>query len=157
PYELTGRDSARMVVSVAGLTSASLNIPLTDSAPGLFTLDGVHAAAVNQDSTLNSADNPAAVGSVIQLYLTGQGFLNSKVDTGALAPSTPPFPGPVERVGVNMDNLQAKVDFVGLAPGFVGLTQVNAEIPSGITPSNHVRVVVGVGFNQSAPAMIAVK
>ncbi|HYM09960.1 MAG TPA: hypothetical protein VEU62_04475, partial [Bryobacterales bacterium] len=46
PYELTGRDSARMVVSVAGLTSASLNIPLTDSAPGLFTLDGVHAAAV---------------------------------------------------------------------------------------------------------------
>jgi uncharacterized protein (TIGR03437 family) len=157
PYELIGSSSAQMVVGVAGLSQASLSVGITDSAPGVFTVDGVHAAALNQDSTLNTADNPAAAGSVIQLYLTGQGFLNAKVETGALAPTTPPFPAPVEPVGVNMDGFQAKVDFSGLAPGYVGLTQVNAEIPRGITPSNHVRVVVGVGFNQSAPVMIAVK
>src|SRR6185369_6032116 len=38
---------------------------------GLFTTDGVHAAALNQDLTVNSQSNPAMAGSVVSLFGTG--------------------------------------------------------------------------------------
>ena len=158
PFEVANRTSARMVVNVGGQSPAELTVPITEAAPGVFTIDGARAAAVNQDSTLNTPDNPASVGSVVQLYLTGQGLLNPKVETGAAAPLEPPFPKPVLPVAVTIDALDAKVLFAGLAPGFVGLTQINVEIPRGAGPSNQVRVSVGLRFNQTPrPVFIAVR
>ena len=42
-------------------------------APAVFTVDGVHAAAVNQDGTINSANHPAPVGSIVAVWATGLG------------------------------------------------------------------------------------
>lgn len=158
PFEVAGRGSTRMAVNVEGLDPAEMTLPVTEAAPGLFTLDGTRAAALNQDSTLNGPDNPAAVGSVVQLFLTGQGLLDSNVETGALAPASPPFPAPRLPVVVNIDALSAKVMFAGLAPGFAGLLQINAEVPRGVAPSGQARVVVAVGLAQAVKvATIAVQ
>jgi len=160
PFEIAFQNSAQMVVNVAGLSPAATIVPIADAALGIFTVAGTNrAAALNQDNSLNSPDNPAPVGSVIQLFVTGQGMLDTKIETGSLAPASPPFPAPrLQPVGVTIGGIQANVLFAGLAPGFAGLTQINAEIPRAVIPSSNVAVSVGMGFFQSpVPALIAIK
>lgn len=159
PFEVASQGSAQIVANVAGLDPAALTVPVTAASLGIFTTNGTRAAALNQDFTLNTPDNRAVIGSVIHLYVTGQGLLSTPVATGSPAPLTPPFPAPLQQpVGVTMNGIQANVLFAGLAPGFVGLTQIDAEIPRALTPSDNVSVTVGIGFNQTpAPALIAVR
>jgi uncharacterized protein (TIGR03437 family) len=47
--------------------------------------------------------------------------------------------------------------FAGLAPGFVGLNQVNVQLPTGLTPGNVVPVVVSTANLNSNTATIAVQ
>ena len=160
PFEVGGKTSARLLVTVPDLDPAGLTVPVAEAAPGLFTtgLDGRRVLAVNQDNSINAADNPAAAGSVVVLYLTGQGMTNPKVPTGAPAPLVSPFPLPALPVAVTIDALPARVIFAGLAPGFVGLTQINAEVPRAVLPSSNVPVSVSLGPYQAAKvAMIAVQ
>jgi len=56
---------------------------------GIFVFGQNRAVAQNQDLSLNGADNPAAVGSIITLYFTGEGASVNPVATGAAAPLTP--------------------------------------------------------------------
>ncbi len=85
------------------------------AAPGIFTTTGVNgqAAAINQDGSLNSASNPAARGSVVSLYATGQGT------------------GTANNVTVTIAGYNAPLQYAGAAPGYPGLMQINAQIPSG--------------------------
>ncbi len=152
PYEVAGRTSTRMVVSVEGEDPAQMTLEVAEAAPGIFTLDGTRAAALNQDFTLNGPDNPAAAGSIVQLFLTGQGLLKTAVRTGELAPLAPPFPEPVLPASVRIEGYEARVVFAGLAPGFVGLTQLNVEVPRGVVPSDRAQVLVAFGFNQTVKA-----
>ncbi len=160
PFEVSSKTSVRMVVTVPDLDPAGLTVAVAEAAPGLFTTggDGRRVLAVNQGNSINAADNPAAAGSVVVLYLTGQGMTNPKVPTGAPAPLVSPFPLPVLKVAVTIDALPARVIFAGLAPGFVGLTQINAEVPRAVLPSSNVPVSVSLGPYQAAKvAMIAVQ
>jgi uncharacterized protein (TIGR03437 family) len=160
PFEVVGKASVRVVVTVPDLDPAGVTVAVAEASPGLFTTGGDlrRALAVNQDNSINAADNPAAAGSVVVLYLTGQGMTNPKVATGAPAPVVSPFPLPVLGVTVTMDNLPARVIFAGLAPGFVGLTQINAEVPRAVLPSSNVPVSVSLGpYQAERVAMIAVR
>ncbi len=82
--------------------SASWTVPVTSAAPGVFRV-------LNQDNTLNSASNPAARGSVIQIFGTG---FNS------------------EHTTVTLGGKPAQTLFAGQAPGAVaGLFQINVTLP----------------------------
>jgi len=58
---------------------------VVEVAPGVFTTDGTHAAALNQDGTLNSAANPAALDSTVTIFATGLGPTDPPQADGALA------------------------------------------------------------------------
>jgi uncharacterized protein (TIGR03437 family) len=49
------------------------------------------------------------------------------------------------------------VQFSGMAPGYVGLWQINAQIPQSVTPGNAVPLVVTAGGATSNTVTIAVK
>lgn len=73
PASVAGRSEVRIEVQAAAVSNA-LTIPLTESAPGLFTASGNGrgpAAAMNEDGRQNSALQPAARGSVAVLFATG--------------------------------------------------------------------------------------
>ncbi len=144
PYELAGQSSARMVVRV-GAAAASATLPVVQAAPAIFTLSGGtgQAALLNQDSSVNSASNPAARGSVVQIFLTGQGVTDPPAVTGALARE--PFPAPLLPVAVTIGGQPARVIFNGLAPNLAGLLQVNAVVPDNITPGEGVSLAVTIG------------
>jgi len=107
---------------------------VAEASPAIFTLDssGQGAAAVlNRDNSVNGPGNPAARGSVIQIFGTGVDMRN-----------TPP-------VGVTIGGVGASVEYAGPAPGAAGLFQVNAAVPAGVTPGSAVPIFFSAGSLQS--------
>jgi trimeric autotransporter adhesin len=128
PVSLTANSSATMSVVVDGAAAAGSSVPVVAAAPGIFTVTGGtgQAAANNQDGSLNSASNPAARGTVVSLYATGQG-------SGA------------GEITLNIAGYNAPLLYAGPAPGFPGLMQINAQIPTGFLPPGIQLVVLSVG------------
>ncbi|HVN06955.1 MAG TPA: hypothetical protein VMT86_21200 [Bryobacteraceae bacterium] len=158
PYEVAGLAAAQMQIIYQGTSIANMQVALTDASPALFTVDyGTgNAAVVNQDGTINSTENPAPQGSYVVLYATGPGQTDPAGVTGAGAQA--PYPKPVLPVSLTFANIPVNVLFAGGAPGFVGLMQINAQVPMGYVPTGDLPVVLTVGSDQSQTGVtIAVK
>ena len=99
---------------------------------------------------------PVAPGDVIAIYCTGLGAVNPAVEDGGPAPSSP-LANTVATPTVTIGGQSGKVIFSGLAPGFVGLYQIDVVVPGGITPGNQVPVVISTVGASSPPLTIAVR
>lgn len=121
-------------------------VSLVPALPALFTLDasgGGQAAALNQDGTVNGADNPARPGDVVVLYATGEGETDPPGVDGKIAADI--LPQPLLPVEVTIGNQAADVLYAGGAPGLVaGVMQVNARLAEELDPGQQ-RVVLRVG------------
>jgi len=147
PYEAGASGVAKVKVDVAGVGAAEWGVPLAPAAPAIFTAgaSGVGQGAVlNQDSTVNSAANPAARGSVIQIFGTGQGITSPASLTGAISSGAGnPAVLPVK---VTIGGMDAVVQYQGAAPGLIsGVWQVNALVPADVTPVVAVPLSISVG------------
>ncbi len=165
PYQLFGRAFTQMTVEYNGVSSTALAPRIADTAPGIFTIDGTRAAALNQDGTINGPGNgpgnPAQAGTVVVLYTTGEGQTSPGGIDGELVPSNNlKKPLAAVRVRVNgADVPAANIFYAGSAPGLVaGLMQINFRLPAN-TPANLATPVeVFVGSGQSpAGTTIAVR
>lgn len=129
------------------------------AAPGIFTTNQAgtgQAAVVNQDGTINSSSNPAPVGSTILIYGTGQGQVSPAVPDGTAAPTSLPLSSTVAvptssattcfnnqpSMCVALGNAFGDVKYSGLAPGYIGLWQINVVIPAGLTGTVPIRVLI---------------
>ncbi|HUE00807.1 MAG TPA: hypothetical protein VMR62_14640 [Bryobacteraceae bacterium] len=155
PYEMAGQTSAQLQVMYQGTTVAEMQVSLADASPALFTLNygAGNAVVVNQDGTINSDQNPAPRGSIVVLYATGGGQTSPAGVTGQ--PATKPYPLPALPISLTMADIPANILFAGDAPGFVGLMQINAQVPSGFVPTGDLPVVLYVGTYQS-PAGVTI-
>jgi uncharacterized protein (TIGR03437 family) len=143
PYAITGRADTQVVVEHNGISSRTLTIPVSESAPGLFNV------ALNENLSRNSASNPAAQGSIVVLYGTGAGQTNPAGIDGEVTGKI--LPKPVLPVSVTIDGKSAKVLYAGAAGGTVsGVIQLNVRLPDGIH-SGRVPVVLRVGSGVSQP------
>jgi len=146
PYAVAGQAAIQIMVEVQGQSSAPVSIPVAESSPALFTADSSgqgKAAIVNLDGSLNSVNNPAQRGSVISIFVTGEGQTNPPSVDGKLAAS--PLPAPVLPVQLLIGNVAAEIQYVGGAPGEVaGVLQVNVRVPVAI-PAGQQPVVLQVG------------
>jgi uncharacterized protein (TIGR03437 family) len=139
------------------------------AAPGIFAANsqGTGQGSIeNQDYSINGPSNPAAAGSTVSIYGTGQGQVSPAVPDG-IAVS-----GLSSTVTVTTTNSQTcvtspnsmcvafgtqfgNVSFSGLAPGLIGVWQINVVVPSGLgtgsvtldvyidgSPSNRVTIAV---------------
>jgi uncharacterized protein (TIGR03437 family) len=147
PYEITG-STAQVEVTYQGKTSAPATVGIAASVPGIFTADasGVGQAVVVNNyeaGTLNSINNPAAQGSAIILYATGEGQTWPEGVDGKLATAPPPVP--ILPVRVTIGGVQAVVQYAGGGLGQVaGMMQLIVVVPSGVSGSA-VPVVVQIG------------
>jgi len=142
--------------------------------PGLFASSSGQASAKNQDNTANGPSHPAARGTVVQLFGTGQGPVVSPVADGHPAPSGDKTvavptsdaatclnhqPAVCVALGGSGGGAQlAEIQYSGLAPGQVGVWQLSIKIPTDglLGNSISVRTLIG-GANQSNLVTIAVK
>ena len=153
PFE-TPPGPATLTLSVAGAASpATAAITVQAAAPGLFQSAQNRAVVQNQDTSLNEPAHPALVGSVITAYLTGQGAVDHSVPTGSPAPASP-LARSVAAVTATVGNQAAEVEFAGLAPGLIGVLQVNLRVPD-LAPGDFPLVVTAGGVSSNA-ALVSV-
>jgi uncharacterized protein (TIGR03437 family) len=159
PYELSGNKGPFVEVTFAGQKSNEPSLQLTTSAPGLFTINGTGSgpgAILNADGSVNTQTNPATAGSIIVIYMTGEGLTTPAGVTGGVtavnASGTGPLtPAPQLAVSVLIGGQPAQLDFAGEAPYMVaGVMQVNATVPATTrTGANSVTVQVGKNVSTS--------
>jgi uncharacterized protein (TIGR03437 family) len=145
-----------MRVETSGQSSGPINVAVTDVALGIFTdqpLGKGSPVILNGGGSRNSQASPAAKGSNITFFVTGEGVTNPPAL--ALAPidgrlASAPLPAPVQSVVVGVNNGSVNVLFAGAAPGYAGMMQVNAQLDAN-TPSGAVGLAVAVGstFSQT--------
>jgi len=157
PYAVGG-GSVQVVAQSAGTASAPVVVAAAATAPGVFTADGSGrglAAALNQDGTRNGAAAPAAAGSVLSLYATGEGQTSPAGVDGKLAAA--PLPQPVAKVTVTIGGVAAEVQYAGGAPGQIaGVMQVNVVVPGGLSGAVPVVLTVG-GVSSQGGVTVAVR
>ncbi len=182
PWEAPlGTQSLAVRLSDTGEPVAGGTVSVAAYAPGLFTSDGKglagngQAKAYNQDNTLNSPTNPAALGSTVRVLGTGQGPVVKPPADGQPAPSgqdstvaTPTSDGNaclgsqthvcVALGGSGGGAMFASLQYSGLAPGMVGVWELTFTIPATGLMGNSVGVRAAIGgANLSNLVTIAIK
>jgi uncharacterized protein (TIGR03437 family) len=144
----------QVVKASTGQIIASSQVRIDPVSPGLFTRDSTGTgplAVLNQDNTVNSGTNPAKAGSVIQIFGTGMGIVSGAPPDGTPAPNQQ-LPTDVKpQVFINAGPVpDSDVLYSGLAPGFVGVWQINVRVPKDAPIGDVAVAVVYKGFNSRA-------
>ena len=155
PWELTGQSTATVTVSNALATSAATTLTLSAEQPGVFAVDGVNGAIEHANGALVTDKDPAAPGETVVVFATGLGPASPVGVTGSPA-TNPPLQNTVSQPTATIGGLSASVAFSGLAPGFVGLNQVNLVVPAGAA-SGPQDLILTVGTTASKPVKISIR
>ena len=114
--------SVAVSVRASGAELANGQVTIAASGPGVFILNPADpsqpGAVENQDYSVNAAGNAASAASVVQIFATGYGPLDSHGDA------------PVQ---VFFGDSPAMVLFSRPIAQYPGLWQVNVQVPAGLT------------------------
>jgi uncharacterized protein (TIGR03437 family) len=160
PFEAATSGNATIQVISNGQQSAPWDVPLAPSAPSIFTIaaSGVGQAAVlNQDNSINGPANPAARGTEIQIFATGDGITSPPGISGGISKGA--GNPPLLSVKVLIGGTEAPVEYAGAAPGeAAGLVQVNVLVPFSAPVGTAVPIELTIGDAMSPPGVtIAVR
>jgi len=127
PFEApSGQQASIQVTTAAG--STTINTFQVDTArPQIVSV------LLNADGTVNGPDHPAPRGSVVTMWSTGGGAMDSGMVDGLV--SEPPLGKLTGHVGVALSRLSppqsGELTFAGAAPGMVaGVQQINFRVPA---------------------------
>jgi uncharacterized protein (TIGR03437 family) len=163
PWELAGQSTATLAATLNGTTGATQTVNVAAFAPAIFTLSaqGTGPGAILDSSYhLVNSSNPATAGTTtILIYCTGLGAVSeNQPATGAAASLDPTKLAPTATLPtVTIGGVTASASFSGLAPGYVGLYQVNALVPAGVAAGSAVPVTISIGSVTSNTATIVVQ
>jgi uncharacterized protein (TIGR03437 family) len=101
---------------------------------------------------LADTGHPASPGEVMLIYCTGLGAVSSTPADGAAGSGQTTIAQPTVTIG----GQKGTVQFSGLAPGFVGLNQVNVQLPASLQSGNQA-VVIEIGGASSNSVLLPVK
>ena len=155
PWEVTSGPKATIAVTNNGTTSASISVPVLAAQPGIFNYNvgaNTFGAILHSDFQLVDTAHPATAGETVLIYCTGLGQVSSPPADGAAANGQ----STVALATVTISGVSAAVSFSGLAPGFVGLYQVNARVPSGLASGNRA-VLIKMGGSSSNSVLLPIQ
>jgi minor extracellular serine protease Vpr len=138
PFEIEPNATYQLVVTRGNTISLPVGVDVAATQPAVFTDTTV---APNQGVIFvvrtgmqfeAKPATPASPGDVIMMFCAGLGAVNPTIASGVPANGEPTTITPTVTIG----GLNAAVNFSGLAPGFVGLYQINAFVPKGVPSAN---------------------
>src|SRR5262249_20387683 len=99
---------------------------------------------------------PARMGEILEIFGTGLGSVSRTQSNGTPKPTTTP-PAISQTPIVTVGGVPASVTFSGLAPGLVGVYQVNVQVPGGVAAGAAVLVVASMGGVTSNAVTVALQ
>jgi uncharacterized protein (TIGR03437 family) len=160
PWELSGQTQTIIGATLNGATNAAQTVSLAPFAPAIFAINGQgsgQGAIIDQAYNLVDSTNAAKAGSTyVSIYCTGLGPVTNQPATGSPALSSP-LSWTTTIPTVSIGGAPASVSFYGLAPGFAGLYQVNAQVPAGSAKGSAVPVTISIGGTTSNTVTMAVQ
>ena len=175
PQGLPINTSLQLSIQRGSTGSVPVTVTVTDLQPGIFTItqkgSGQGAILVAGTGLLAgpaaTGQRPAQRGETVEIYATGLGAVlgpdgEAPLPDGVPAPSNGnPLYGTVASASVTIGGVNAPVSFAGLAPSFVGLYQVNAQVPANSMTGDAVQLILTMtgqnGAASSPPVTIAVQ
>jgi len=153
--------TAPVTVTVTGNSISSELEPVSvgQNDPGIFSLgapQGGQGAIENVAGAVVDANSPAHAGDYILIFATGLGMVTNPPATGAIALADP-LSNLIGDRSATIGGVPAPVGFAGLAPGYIGLYQVNVQVPQGVAAGDNVPVVLSVGTGVSNSVTISVR
>ena len=158
----TATGTATIAMTVNGVGSNTVTVPVVSAGPGIFTYGSNNAIVQNSDASASlngppGIGTPAVEGTTVTAYLTGSGPVDTPQTDGQAASSTAlVWANPRTNCTATIGGIAATVTFCGLAPTWVGLVQVNLTTPTGMTPGSY-PLIVTIAGQASNSANISVK
>jgi len=149
PFTLAAGRYPLVVRSIANqAASASATITVAKYAPAIF-MDTNGPMILHKDGRRVNKQNPATRDEPLTIYATGLGVTTGgKVTTGQPSPSSPlAVTAPVKLFFGNptISDAGVIVDWSGLAPGLIGVYQINARIPGTHLKGDALPVTLQIG------------
>jgi uncharacterized protein (TIGR03437 family) len=146
----TGAIDVTVIKKSTGQIFGTSAIPMSVASPGIFNSGSGQirsAAILNQDGSANGPANRAERGSVIQIFATGQGYVpNAPPDGEAPTGAVPTPEKPRVIIGTcftdDCNEKEETILYSGLAPGLVGVWQINVRVPQATVPDPQVPVAI---------------
>jgi uncharacterized protein (TIGR03437 family) len=161
PYGIPVNTTQQVIAQRETSISVPQKVGFAAAAPGIFSYGAGLGIIVGVDPVtgaqpLADSTHPVTAGQTVVIYCTGLGEVNPPVPAGNPTPLTP-LTNTVNTVTATIGGLPAQVGFAGLTPGSTGLYQVNAVVPTGVTPGDSVPVVLTAAGQFSVPVKISLK
>ena len=148
PFQTTG--NVTVVLHTPGGVSDNYNLTIQPQAPGVFLVpvDGVGNAVPNlvrlSNQTIVTESNPVHHNDDITIYLNGMGQTLPLIDAGVPAPSDPPAI-PLVAPKVLLGSVELPIKSYGLAPGQIGVFQIEVTIPKNVPTGLNVPLQINQG------------
>jgi uncharacterized protein (TIGR03437 family) len=151
----------QVVHTPTGRIISATQVTMAQASPGIFTFTyekGTQQtparrqiAALNEDGTVNSKENPAIPGKFVSLFATGVGHIPGAPADGSPAEGLTRSPAHL-RVAIVPTVVEPgpNIDYSGLAPGLVGVWQINVRVPE-LTPPGQADVGLSVNDILGSP------
>jgi uncharacterized protein (TIGR03437 family) len=156
PFQAVGAET--VVVHTPGGTSGNFNLTVQPNAPAVF-LSGVAGPETNLPTIIRLANgllatdsNPIHPGDELVIYLTGLGQTNPAGTTGYPAPGSP-LANALTAASVSLGGMNLPVNYAGLAPGEVGVYQINVSVPGGTPTGISLPLTINQGTGTVSVAM----
>ncbi len=121
---------------------------VAQAGPGIFTLP---------DGSVNPSRSGSR-GQTYTMFITGEGHVSPSITTGSAPTPRTGTPKPVLPYTLTIGGVDAtaSIQYIGVPPGLVGVTQINFTVPQA-APVGPQNIVVTVGGVASAPATFTVQ
>ena len=131
--------STRLTVVVDGISGREARVQIAPVSPAFFLTSPGLPAAVDLDGEVITAAHRVSAGEWAILYATGLGDTVPRAISGQLVKQPTPL---AALVTVLLDGVPADINYAGLAPGYVGLYQINVMVPLGTSDLPEIRLDV---------------
>jgi uncharacterized protein (TIGR03437 family) len=149
PYQAIGDET--LILRTPGGQSNNFNLVIQPNAPSVFLASvgpetNVPTVIRNDDGELVTPSHPIhrQSNTALVIYLTGMGPTSPTVGTGQSAPSNP-LAVTTLQPNVTLGGVDLPVLFSGLAPGLVGVDQINVSVPFSVPEGMSVPLVIKEG------------
>lgn len=147
PWEVAPLASVLLQVETNGISSLPVQVPVLAAQPGIIAYNAGgtnYGVVLHSNFQLADSAHPVVAGETVLIYC---------VDLGAISPALKDGePGTGAEITVatptaTLGGANAPISFHGTAPGFVGLFQVNVQVPKGLASGNQPLVLTISGVS----------